>query len=209
MMKLYVIPGAPNSRKAQAVVLHLDLPVETVSLDLRAGDTKRPEYLALNPNGYTPTLVHGERVLWESSAVMQYLCEQRPGNTLFPADAGARADIARWQFWEQANLMRHAGGMFRENFVKPTYLGGTPDPQRIAELTPPFHRFAAILDLHLQDRAYVVGNCLTLADFSLAANFCYATLARLPWDNYPAIQAWYARIDAEPAWHATAPLRAA
>ena len=208
-MKLYVIPGAPNCRKAQAVALHLGLKVDTVALDLRAGDADKPEYLTLNPNGYTPTLVDGDFVLWESNAIMQYLCGQRSGTPLFPDDPVTRADIVRWQFWEQANLQRIANGFFRENFLKPRYRGQETDRARLAELTGPFHRFASILDRHLRERRYMVGDGLTLADFTLAASFCYAVPARLPWDGYAGIQAWYARIDALPAWQATAPKRAA
>lgn len=207
-MKLYVIPGAPNCRKAQAVALHLGIGLETVALDVRRGDAGLPEHLALNPNGYTPTLVDGDLVLWESAAVMQYLCEQRPANTLFPADPARRADIARWQFWEAANLQRIVRTFFTENVVKPRYLGQQPEAARMAGLVEPFHRCAAILDRHLRGREFVAGGQLTLADFSLAGAFCYAGPAQLPWESYGEIRRWYAGIDRLPAWQATAPARA-
>jgi glutathione S-transferase len=207
-MRLYVIPGAPNCRKVQALALELGLALDTVRLDLRAGDTDKPGYRALNPNGYTPTLVDGEFVLSESNAIIQYLCAQRPGTPLWPDAPRARADIVRWQFWEQANLQRPVGTLLRENFLKPRYFNQPPDPARVNEVAGPFHRFAAILDRHLHGRRFVVGDSLTLADFSLAAAFCYAGPAQLPWQDYANIQSWYAGIDGLASWQATRPQRA-
>jgi len=208
-MKLYVIHGAPNCRKVQAVAALLGIELELVALSLRDGDAAKPDYLAINPNGYTPTLVDGELTLWESNAIKQYLCEHTPGNTLFPADAVVRADIARWQFWEAANLQRIVHAFFHENVLKPTYLGQPTDVARVAALLEPFHRFAAILDRHLRGRRFVVGEQWTLADFSIAAAFCYAAPAKLPWERYNEIRRWYGGIDALPEWQATAPRRTA
>ena len=208
-MKLHVIPGAPNCRKVQAVVNELGIELDTVALELVAGDANKPDYLALNPNGYTPTLMDGEFVLWESNAIMHYLCSLRPGTPLWPEEPKTRADIVRWQFWEQANLQRTANAFLRENFLKPRYFNQPPDEARLSDVTGAFHRFAAILDRHLHGRRFVVGDGLTLADFTLAASFCYAGPAQVPWDRYRHIQTWYAGIDRLPSWQATQPRRAA
>jgi glutathione S-transferase len=62
-----------------------------------------------------------------------------------------------------------------------------------------------MLDAHLAKQTYVVGNALTLADFSVAATMAYAKEAEMPLAPYSHIQDWYARVSALPAWRETAP----
>src|ERR1700722_17763575 len=99
-MKLYSIHNSNNCRRVNATIAHLGLEVEIIEPDMMTGDLKKAAYVALNPNAKVPTLVDGEFSLWESRAIMQYVAAQKPGNTLWPADSKAQADIARWQFWE-------------------------------------------------------------------------------------------------------------
>jgi len=101
-MKLYCFPPSPNTWKVRAVAAHLGLPLELHIVDLTKGLQRTPEYLALNPGGRTPTLVDGDFVLWESTAIMQYFASHKP-NTLWPDDARVRADIAHWQAWHLAH----------------------------------------------------------------------------------------------------------
>src|SRR5215510_3316885 len=99
IMKLYGFPHSPNTWKVRAVAAHLGLPLELHVVDLTKGEQRAPGYLALNPTGRTPTLIDGDLVLWESTAIMQYLAERKP-NALWPSDARKRADIMRWQSWQ-------------------------------------------------------------------------------------------------------------
>src|SRR5262249_21731615 len=104
-MKLYGFPPSPNTWKARAVAAHLGIPLELELVDLTKPRT--PAYLALNPTGRTPTLVDGDFVLWESTAIMQYIASQKP-NSLWPDDARTRADIMRWQSWQIAHWGKEA-----------------------------------------------------------------------------------------------------
>src|SRR5689334_371466 len=102
-MKLYFHPGSANARKARmaAALLNIDLDLQLV--DVFAGAHKKPEYLAINPNGMVPTLDDGGFVLWESNAIAQYLASTKPNSDLFPSDIKTRADISRWQCWDLAH----------------------------------------------------------------------------------------------------------
>ena len=204
-MKLYVVPGSPNVRKCVAVVHHLDLPVEMVQLNFAAGDLRTPEYQQVNPNALVPALEDGDLKLWESNAIMQYLASQRP-NELFPADVRARADIARWQFWECNHFNRAVAAISFENVFKPLFNLGVPDTTAIAEATERFHRFAPVLETQLAQRKFVVGDHPTLADYSIAGHFMYAQQAQLPLQQYGAIRAWYERMEQLPAWRASSPM---
>src|SRR4051794_28832239 len=99
-MKLYFHPGSSNARKARitAALLNIDLELELV--DVFTGAHKKPEYLAINPNGMLPTLNDGGFVLWESNAISQYLTSKKSNPDLFPSDPKVRADVSRWQCWD-------------------------------------------------------------------------------------------------------------
>ena len=101
--ELYGFPPSPNTWKVRAVAAHLAIPLELEFVDLSKGQQRTPDYLALNPTGRTPTLVDGDFMLWESTAIMQYLAS-RAAQLALASDPRARADIMRWQSWQLAAL---------------------------------------------------------------------------------------------------------
>jgi glutathione S-transferase len=169
------------------------------------GDLKKPEYLAMNPNGKVPTLVDGDFKLWESRAIMQYLASKKPGNSLWPNDPKKQADISRWQFWENSHLSRGTQPFAFENLFKKIFLKQGPDAAALAQGEKDFHTFAPILNAQLESHKFVTGNDLTLADFSVGACFSFAEASGLPWGNYTHIRAWWGRLNEVPAWKNTAP----
>jgi glutathione S-transferase len=203
-MKLYYFPASPNTRKAHAVAIHLELPIELQFVDLQTGEQRAPEFLTLNPTGRTPVLQDGDFILWESAAIMQYLASQVP-NTLWPEDIKSRADIMRWQSWQLAHWHQACQPLQYENMVKQLVQLGDPDPQVVRQATERFHKEAIALENHLADRKFLVNDTLTLADFAVASDLTYAVPGRFPLDDYPHIRSWYARIEQLPAWQKTAP----
>lgn len=202
-MKLYGFPPSPNTRKVLAVSHHIDVPLEFSLVDLRKGDQRKPEYLAMNPCSRTPTLVDGDFVLWESNAIMQYVAGKK-ANTLWPENARARADICRWQCWQLAHLSQGTGTLTWENVVKKMMTGGDPDPNEVKKGEDAIRRDGAIMDGQLAKRPYLVGNSPTLADFAVAAHLAHAPAAKMPIDSFKNLLAWLARIDALPAWQKSA-----
>lgn len=197
-MKLYYTETL-NPRKVCAVARYLESPVEFVRVDLRRGETRTPEFLALNPNGKVPLLKDGDQYLWESNAIMCRLSD-RAGSDLWPHD-DRQIEVLRWLFWDAAHFGRHAGRLYFEHIIKPTILGEPePDPQAVAEALGYFRTYANILDQHLTGRSYVVGKSLTLADFALGITLPYAAAARLPIEEFSAIVRWHDRLNALPAW---------
>ncbi len=94
---LYYGSGSPYAWRAQFALEHKALPYELKVLSFAAGDTRKPEFLALNPRHRVPVLVEDDFVLYESSAIVEYLDEAYPGRgaPLFPGDARTRAIIRR------------------------------------------------------------------------------------------------------------------
>jgi glutathione S-transferase len=203
-MKLYGFPGSPNTWKVRAAAHQMGLPLELEFVDLTKGAQRRPEYLALNPTGRTPTLVDGDLKLWESSAIMQYL-GSKTSTALWPDDARSRADIMRWQSWHLQHWSRGCSGLLFENLVKQVLNMGPPDQRVLAQATDTFHADAAVLDKHLEGRRYLVDDTLTLADFTVVAPLLHAERAKMPIEKYGNIRRWLGTQAALPAWKETAP----
>jgi glutathione S-transferase len=102
VLTLYDAHGSPCARRVRAVLLEKGLSWTTRLVDLTRMEQKRPEYLALNPNGVVPTLVHGDRVVYESNVITEYLDEVFPDPPLYPRDPWARAQAKMWQAFELA-----------------------------------------------------------------------------------------------------------
>ncbi len=204
-MKIYHFPPSPNSRKVLAVVYHLGLPASLERVDLRKGEQMREEFLRLNPNHMIPVLEDGGFVLWESNAIMQYLTSKRPGNTLWPSDPKVQADISRWQCWQLGHWGAACGVFIFERLAKRLFNLGPPDPAEIAKAEERFHRFAGVLNQHLAGRTWLVGNSVTLADFSVGSLLDLANTAGYPLEPYGEIKRWYGGIQCLDAWKQSAP----
>lgn len=202
-MKLYVHPLSTNARRARLVAHHLGLPVEEQLIDLAKGEQKKPEYLALNPNGKVPTLVDGDLKLSECYAIMIYLCEKTGRRELYPDELAARTEINRWLFWCANEWSPTIGKLSYENLIKPMLGQGSADPVRVQEAETTFKVLAKVLDAQLAGREYVLGAKLSLADFALAAALANAGPAKLPVQGFDAMQKWLARVQQLPAWQAT------
>lgn len=203
-MKLYFHPLSSNARRARLVAHHLGLQIEEELVDLAKGAQKKPEYLALNPNGKVPTLVDGDLKLWESYAIMIYLCEKTGRRELYPDELAARTEIHRWLFWSANELGPQIARLNFENMLKPMLNIGAPDPARVQEHESAFKTLAATLDAQLGQREYVAGSRLSLADLGLVASFATRVPAKLPVSGFPNLLKWLAKIEALPAYQATA-----
>jgi len=204
-MKLYVVAGSGNCRKVQATVNNLNMTMDLEYLDLLDGDLARPDYLALNPNGKVPTLVDGDFSLWESNAIMQYLADKVPDNTLFSQEAHIRADIIRWQCWELAHFNNALATVTFETVFKPKLLQQEPDPLVVDAASDSLKTCSGVLEGHLRDRDYVVGNALTLADYSLANMEGFMEMIPFDWTAYPRVNSYFDRLRSDPHWASTAP----
>ena len=94
-MRLFISPYSFNARRAVLAALELAAPVDLVTVDLAKGEQKSKDFLAMNPNGRVPVLDDAGFYLTESHAIMQYLADKTPGQTLYPAELRARADVNR------------------------------------------------------------------------------------------------------------------
>ena len=205
-MKLYVFPPSPNAFLPTLVAAHLGLDIELETVNLPAGDTRTPSYSELNPNQLMPTLVDGDFVLWESTAISQYLCSKSPGQTLWPSEPRAQADVSRWMCWRLAHWGPACGILTFQNLVKPI-LGDTsgPDPAELERGNEQVTRFATVLDEHLKRRQWLAGDALTLADFAVGVWLRYKDQAKLPIADKPELLRWFDAVSSLESWQRTQP----
>ncbi len=196
-MEIYWIK-AQAPRRVLALVKHLGIDADLIQLTGKG--LKAPEYAALNPNMKTPTLVDGETVLWEASAIMAYLCI-KTGSDMWPARMPAeQVEVLRWLSWNDCHWIRAVGDFYFEHIVKKTFNLGPPDSESLKRKIPELQRYAKVLDAHLQGRDYVACGRLTIADFQLASMAHYWREAEMPLQEFPHVVRWLDRLDRIPAW---------
>ncbi|MEQ9324638.1 MAG: glutathione S-transferase family protein [Polyangiaceae bacterium] len=196
-MKLLHSPMSHNSRRCAAVVRHLDAPVAIEVVDIMKGGHKSADFLVLNPNGMVPTLVDGDEVLWESDAINVHVAAA-VGSSLWP-EGSLRGDVLRWMLWRSAHFGNACEDLIWQNMLLPMQGQPTSDDVREQALGR-FQRFAGVLDTHLAERDFLVGDALTLADFSLAACLHYREPAKIPVGDHAHVARWLAGIEDLPAW---------
>lgn len=204
-MRLYTTLLSANGRKVLAACRFLGVAVDVHEVNVYAGEGQSPDYLAVNPSGKIPTLVDGAFTLTESNAILQYLCEAHGDHRLTSRDVKTRAQTASWLFWESAHwqptlsevLAATVGHLLLPNIVPAP--ASEPDWCH-AELVALLLR----LERHLAQRAFLVGDELTIADLAVAGMTTYFRATGFPAERYPHIAAWCGRLDAVDAWRETA-----
>lgn len=204
-MKLYFHPMSSNARRAHMAAIQLGLRPELVLVDLAKGEQRAPAYLALNPNGKVPTLVDGDAVIWESLAIMTYLAEKTPGQTLYPRALDERIHVQKWLFWAAAHWGPACGTLVFENMLKRMFGQGEPNAYAVERAMTWFGDTARTLDATLAKARYLTGDTLTLADLAIAAPLMYVAAAKLPVAGHANLERWFGELQALEAWKATEP----
>ena len=189
---LYDYLPSGNGYKCRLVLKALGMPYQLVQLNILAGETRTPEFLAINPNGKIPVLVvQGRGPISESHAIIAYLAE---GSALIPTDPYERALMWQWMCFEQYQLEPGVATLrFWLKSLKQT-------PQELGERhTERYKRGAealAVLERGLAHRQWLASGAPSLADIALFAYTHVADDAGYRLANYPAITAWIARFKA-------------
>ena len=196
-LKLYYAPMTGAVRVLWALE-ELGLPYEKVRLDLAAGDQKKPEYLALNPNGKVPLLIAEGEPIFEGLAILLYLGERfGVEKKLFPAPSPTRAVAFKWMAWSFVTLTEALG-----RYMRNTHERFSPD-QRNAKAADvakdDVHAALAILDKHLADKQYMLGDDFSLADVAIVSNVPFMARIGIDTGAYANINAWVGRCLARPA----------
>ena len=191
--KLYCFAQSGNAYKAALMLNLCSADWEPRFVDFFGGETRTPEFRAINEMGEVPVLEHGELRLTQSGVILDYLAAQF--NRFGPRDEAERREILRWLLFDNHK--------FTSNIATLRYLlsiaktGETP----VTEFLRTRAKGAlGILERHLTGSEFVVAGRATIADISLCGYLYWPEEFGMRWPEYPGIEAWLQRIAALPGW---------
>jgi glutathione S-transferase len=195
MLTIHGMAASGNCYKLQLLLAHLGRPYRWIEVDSTRGQTRTPEFLALNPNGKVPLLVLDDgRTLPESNAILCYLAE---GTPLLPADAWSRAQALQWLFFEQYS---HEPCVAVARFIAKWLPADHPRQAELPKLREKGHAALAVMEQHLQHREFFVDTGYSVADIALYAYTHEAPVGGIALDGYPRLVAWLRRVERQPGF---------
>ena len=193
MLRLYDYLPSGNGYKVRLLLHQLGIAHERIELDIDKAETRRDDYLAINPNGRVPAVQFSDgRVLCESNAILQYFAE---GTPFHAQDRFGRAQILQWMFFEQYS---HEPYVAVARFMLQHL---PPDDPRMAQLEEKQEKgYAAlrVMEQHLKGRDFFVGERYSIADIALFAYSHVAEEGGYDLSDFVEINAWLERVRIQP-----------
>ena len=193
MIKLYGVPASRAFRSLWAleeIGVGYDL-VHTNFLD----DVKKPEYLAINPNGHIPALVDDDVKLFESMAINLYLARRYDGG-LWPGTLEDQARAVQWSFWAMTELEPHLMPMVLHKVM-------LPEPERdagaVTAAEQAIEKPLQVLDDALSARPHLLGEAFTIADLNVASVLGMAQFVGFSFATFAHVQRWFDACASRPA----------
>lgn len=233
MLTLYHWEPNANSGKPMLALAEKGVEYQSHYLDLLKFDQHQPEYLKINPDGTIPALVHDDKVLTESTPIMEYVDEAFPGPALRPSDPEGRWRMRWWMRFFDSYFAPSLSMIGWSIFVGPSVRGRDPkeleaaidriplesrriawrkamfnefSPDELAESRRRVHFATAVLEQHLTRYPWVAGSSYSLADIN-GFNLGYALPLSQPEhcndEKTPHILEWLRKIYERPATKAT------
>ena len=160
VIQLHYYPS-PNPAKVALFLEEAGLPYEVVPVDIRKGEQHHVDYLKLNPNGKTPALVDGDAVVFDSNAILLYLAVKN-GKFLPRNEPAVRAQMYSWLMFIATGL-----GPFSGQAVHFRHFAPSPQPYALNRYDFEAWRHWRLIDQHLAERNYMVGDEYTIVDMAL------------------------------------------
>jgi glutathione S-transferase len=195
-LKIY---GVARSRAFRTLWMaeELGIPYEHVKVDFADGGTRRPDYLAINPNGHVPTIDDNGFRLWESMAINLYLAKKYGSGAggLYPHTLEDEARAWQWSFWGMTEVERSALTVLLNRIG--------PEDRRDAAAADEAERALAtplkVLDALVTTTPYLLGQHFTVADLNVASILVWARQARVSLADFPKAEAWLRSCHDRPA----------
>lgn len=194
MTVLYGMIDSGNCYKVRLLMAKLGMPFTNIEVSSHTGDTRKPDFVAKNPNAMVPLLeLDDGRRLAESNAILLYLAE---GTRFLPTDRYQRGLAYQWLFFEQYShepyiAVRKALLTFPERAADAT-------PERLAQTLERGNKALHVMDRHLAQNAFFAGDGFSVADIALYAYTHTAEKGGFQFDAYPAVAAWLERVEDDP-----------
>ncbi len=195
MLRLHDFHDSGNGYKVRLLLGQLAIPYDYVEVDILAGGSRTPEFLAKNPNGRIPVLeLEDGRCLAESNAILWFLAE---GTPLLPEERWERSQVLQWMSFEQYN---HEPNIATSRFWLRHTEFDSHRRRRYAEKIKDGTAALQVMESHLASRRYFVGERYTIADIALYAYTHVADEGGFDLSPFAAIRAWLERVRTQPRY---------
>ena len=197
MLKIWGRANSNNVRKVQWCVEEVGVPYTRVDVGGAFGQLDTPEFAALNPNQQIPVVEDGNLVLWESNAIVRYLCARYAPGTLYADDPAERALADRWMDWTSLNFVPSYSVIFWGLVRTPEALR---DMDAIRAAVERAGKLLAIVDDQLARQPYLSGAALGMGDIPLGTLIHAWFTLPIERRDLPNLARWYDRLRARPAY---------
>jgi glutathione S-transferase len=161
-----------------------------------SGETRKPEYLKINPNGHVPALDDDGTIIWESMAINLYVAERYGKAPLWPATVEGHGACYQWSLWAMTEVEKPLLDIFNNRILLPAEKKDeTVALAAIETLKTPMK----VLDEHLHKSEYLLGKEFTIADLNVASVMSLAPYIQLDLSATPTAQKWLTKCLARPA----------
>lgn len=195
MYTVHGVAQSGNCYKVKLALAQLEKPFTWNEVDMMGGATRSREFLAMNPAGQVPVLqISTTSFLPQSNAILYYLAQ---GSALFPEDRLEQAQVMQWLFFEQYS---HEPQIAVARFI--VHFAGRP-AEREAELQQKIRNSESVLrvmEQHLSERRYFVGERYSIADIALYAYTHKAHEGLIDLEPFPAVRGWLERVASQPGY---------
>jgi glutathione S-transferase len=193
MLKIY---GTANSRAARSLWAAEELGLNYEHIPTSVGDSRKPEFLKLNPNGHIPAIDDDGHILCESMAINLYLAEKYGKAPFWPADVRAHGEVYQWSFWGMMETEAHMLALLTHKLFLPAEQRSEAAVKSASEaIKAPLK----VLDDHLKGREYLLGKDFTVADLNVASVLVLGNFIQFDFSLTPAVHAWLGKCLSRPA----------
>jgi glutathione S-transferase len=189
MYKVHGMAVSGNCHKVKLILELLGEPYEWREVNTMKGETRTPEFLAMNPEGRVPVLEFAPgRFLPESNAILCYLAD---GSEWWPAERLARAETLQWMFFEQYS---HEPYIAVARFIR-KFKPSDPRASDMGRIMERGNQALGVMEKHLAKHDYFVCGRRTIADIALYAYTHRAADGGFDLARYPAVSRWLKRLE--------------
>lgn len=194
MHTLYSMQNSGNCYKLRLAMAQLGMPFQVVDVDILKGETRTPEFLAMNPNGKVPALkLDTGEILSESNAILFFLAE---GTKLLPYNRFCKAEMLQWMFFEQYS---HEPYIAVARFWLKIRKGGRElQAHMLDNWWERGYEALGVMERHLETCDFFAANRYSIADIALYAYTHVAEDGEFDISDFPRINAWMQRVRAQP-----------
>jgi glutathione S-transferase len=191
-IKLYDFPVSGNCYKIRLLLSMMKVNYQSIQVNLGGGANQTNDFLAMNPRGQVPVIVDGETTVWDSMAILAYLAREYGDEKWFPQDNVKMAEVMQWLAVSENELLY---GIARSRaaliFKRPFDLKQCQEEGQIG---------LEVMDKHLSDKSWLVGDNVTIADIACYPYVSLASEGEISLDRFKNVLRWVKDFEALPGW---------